>query len=176
MLKENFELLANYNQWMNRKLYDVALELGYVALTKDEGAFFGSIRGTLNHILVGDILWLKRFADHPVQLISLEPLRTMEKPNSLSSLLHENIQALNLARVSLDKVIIQFCKELNDELLSTELNFKDMQENAYQAQFGKLIQHFFNHQTHHRGQITTLFSQRGIDIGSTDLLKCIREL
>ncbi len=39
--------------------------------------------------------------------------------------------------------------------------------------FFSLVMHFFNHQAHHRGQVTTLLSQTGIDIGVTDLLALI---
>ncbi|MEC8081230.1 MAG: DinB family protein, partial [Pseudomonadota bacterium] len=64
-VKAHFELLATYNQWMNNKVYEAALRLENTELTKDRGAFFGSILGTLNHIYVGDIIWLKRFSSHP---------------------------------------------------------------------------------------------------------------
>jgi len=56
-LKKHFELLASYNQWMNSKIYEAATCLSASDLTDDRGAFFGSILGTLNHILVADIIW-----------------------------------------------------------------------------------------------------------------------
>src|SRR5690554_5695870 len=70
-LKDHFELLSNYNQWMNSKVYEAAAHLSATDLAKDRGAFFGSILGTLNHIVVGDTVWLKRFAIHPSCLNSL---------------------------------------------------------------------------------------------------------
>lgn len=64
-LKQHFDLLASYNQWMNSKVYEATSQLTATDLAKDRGAFFGSILGTLNHIVVGDTIWLKRFAQTP---------------------------------------------------------------------------------------------------------------
>ena len=64
-MKSGFSLMATYNQWINTSLYDAAATLGDDAVNLDRGAYFGSILGTLNHILVADTIWLKRFAGHP---------------------------------------------------------------------------------------------------------------
>jgi len=79
-LEATFELAADYNQWMNQRIYQAALKLSAEQLSEDRSVFFGSILGTLNHILVGDTLWLQRFADHPSHLTSLEYVRGLENP------------------------------------------------------------------------------------------------
>ncbi|PCJ28013.1 MAG: damage-inducible protein DinB [SAR86 cluster bacterium] len=175
MLKDNFELMAKYNHWMNEKLFNASEKLSEEELAKDVGAFFESILGTLNHIYVADIIWLKRFAEHPEKLLSLEPLRAIATPETLTSRPYSNIESLRQARFELDAVIVKLCKELTEPMLSSILDYKNMKGNDFQNEFSQLIQHFFNHQTHHRGQISTMFNQFQIDVGATDLLVCIRE-
>ncbi len=174
MLKNNFELMARYNQWVNNKLYDCAASLSADELTQDRGAFFGSIIGTLNHILVADIIWLKRFALHPNHLESLDKLTEVEQPARLNDIFHEDLQALTAARRWLDEHIIELSREVSAEDLASNLEYSDIAGNPYSNVFGELLQHFFNHQTHHRGQLTTLFSQCHVDVGVTDLLMTIR--
>ena len=169
-LKSNFVLMANYNKWMNESIYLAAKALSYEDLTSDRGAFFGSVIGTLNHILVADIIWLKRFASHPEQLSSLDCLSQKALPESLDSILFPNLDALSEERAFLDEVILDFANQLTSEILATNLFYKNTKGVSYTKCFAHLIQHFFNHQTHHRGQTSTLLSQFGVDLGTTDLL------
>ena len=73
-MRDTFKLLASYNEWMNAKIYDAAGSLPYSELTADRGAFFGSVLGTLNHLVVGDRIWLRRFSSHPANHAALDPL------------------------------------------------------------------------------------------------------
>ena len=172
-LKSNFELMADYNQWMNRSIYLAASQLNANDLFENRGAFFGSVIGTLNHVLVGDIIWLKRFADHPLEWKTLDYVRALEKPKSLNDILYHEFRSLESARIKLDRVIKDFVGELNDEVLSSNLLYNNTKGEPFSKNFGHLIQHFFNHQTHHRGQVSTLLYQLGIDVGVTDLLVSI---
>ncbi|ETX11144.1 diguanylate cyclase [Marinomonas ushuaiensis DSM 15871] len=173
-LKSHFTLMAEYNQIMNRNLYDAASKLSVVELTTDQGAFFGSIINTLNHILVGDIIWLKRFASHP--FVSLEYVRALPQPTALNTVLYADLEILKQHREILDNVIVQFASELNDEVLIQPLIYQNTKGIEHQKNCAHLLQHFFNHQTHHRGQVSTLLSQQGIDIGATDLVLLIPDL
>lgn len=101
-LKAHFELLASYNQWINAKIYAAAGELGADELAQDRGAFFGSILGTLNHILVADIIWLKRFAAHPGCLVPLREIVELPDPRSLDQILFDDFAALSEQRSWLD--------------------------------------------------------------------------
>jgi len=175
MQKQNFQLLANYNRWMNEKLFDASSRLDERELRLNKGAFFGSVFGTLNHLMVGDILWLKRFAQNPGKFQSLENIRTASLPASLDAILYEDLGSLRSARQKLDADIILFSEEVTAQQLAEELAYKDFKGNAYADPLGLLVQHLFNHQTHHRGQISTLFSQSDIDIGPTDLMVYVRE-
>ena len=169
MLAENYRLMAEYNRWMNSKLLDAAGQLTQAELKRDSGAFFNSILGTFNHLMVGDIIWLQRFAEHPAGE-PLQGVRDINRPAALSQMLHDNLSSLAQQRRQLDVMICEFCTQLTDEDLAHELEYKNTKGVAFSRRFAYLMQHFFNHQTHHRGQLSTLFSQRGVDIGETDLL------
>jgi uncharacterized damage-inducible protein DinB len=171
-VKAHFELLATYNQWMNNKVYEAALRLDNTELTKDRGAFFGSILGTLNHIYVGDIIWLKRFASHPTSP-SFPDVIELPTPSHLDQILFEDIGDLAKQRAWLDNQIIHWVEQLSDQDLDSLLSYHNTKGIPANKHFGSLILHFFNHQTHHRGQVTTLLSQAGEEVGITDLLALI---
>lgn len=174
-LKENLLLLAEYNQWMNVRLYKSSSELDEESLSKDQGAFFKSVLGTLNHIVVGDIIWLKRIAAELPPYNSLNFIRSLPKPKALDSVIDTNIISLSELRASIDSAILRFISDLREEELSKPISYKDTKNNPYVKELGFLLQHLFNHQTHHRGQVSTLLTQQGIDIGVTDLLSLIPE-
>lgn len=169
--KVSFERLALYNQWMNRRVYEAADKLSLAELNKDRGAYFGSIIGTLNHIMVGDIFWFKRFSDHQAKFQTLEYFRGIDKPGSLGAVVHADLAVLSKERESMDKHIVLFASELTDGAIASTLIYRDSTGNEFSKNFGFLLQHVFNHQTHHRGQVSTLFYQAGIDIGVTDMLE-----
>lgn len=168
--------MAQYNQWMNERLYSAVESLPKASLMADKGAFFGSVIGTLNHILVGDLIWLSRFRDHPGKFSALNELTNLPKPKALNSILFTDLAMLEEARQHLDSIIVALASELSDEALNVSLDYQNTKGESHSKRFGFLLQHFFNHQTHHRGQITTLLSQEGIDIGVTDLLAIIPEM
>ncbi len=172
-LKDHFVLLAAYNQWMNAKIYDAATHLNEADLAQDRGAFFGSILGTLNHIVVADTIWLKRFATHPACATSLQEVAKLANPTSLDQILFSGIAELNNRRDWLDLQIISWIQALDDADLDVVLSYRNTKGVAASKRFSNVILHFFNHQTHHRGQVSTLLSQAGADIGVTDLLMLI---
>ncbi|MPW29902.1 damage-inducible protein DinB [Agarivorans sp. B2Z047] len=165
-----FALMAQYNQVMNRQLYACAAQLNEQQLKQDRKAFFGSIFATLNHILVGDTLWLQRFAKHPKGFSSLVDIAALPRPKALNEIIYEDFTSLEQARVAMDMAIIAFAEQLSSEYLQQALSYTNSKGEAQEKPFELLVLHFFNHQTHHRGQVSTLLSQSGIDLGVTDLL------
>lgn len=175
-MKENFELLARYNRWMNEKVYAAAARMPRADLHADRGAFFGSVFGTLNHLLVADTLWMKRFAKHDARFASLRFMASLPTPVSLAQHLYPEFAELKRARTSMDEVIIALSLEATDADYESPLTYANTSGQVFTRRLAPLMQHVFNHQTHHRGQITTLFSQAGIDVGVTDLaIMCIEE-
>ncbi len=169
-LVQQFELMADYNRWMNENLYGAATNLTPAALAEDRGAFFGSLLGTFNHLMVADTIWLQRFAHHSNRFPSLQPLLKIPTPHSLDEMLFEDFQTLREARHHMDATILAFVNETVESDYEKMLSYKNMNGISFSKPFGPLVQHFFNHQTHHRGQMTVLLSQQGVDYGTTDLL------
>ena len=170
---EHIALMATYNQWMNRKVYDAAAALTHAQLTLDRQAFFGSILGTLNHLMLGDTVWLKRFAEHPANFAALAPLNGVATPSDLEQVAFPSLSELAAHRAWLDQLIIDWANSLHESHLDQRLRYHNMRGVAAEKPFFGLLVHFFNHQTHHRGQVTTLLSQAGVDVGVTDLLALI---
>jgi len=149
--------MARYNQWMNGKVYAAAAELSDAERKRDRGAFFGSIHGTLNHLYIGDRAWLFRFRGWPLDFKG-----PRDQPFSDFGRLQE-------ARVRLDGEIIEWAASVRD-------TFGDSPYSFYSVTYGKhltlpgwaTVVQMFNHQTHHRGQVTTLLTQAGKDVGVTD--------
>lgn len=172
---DDIVLLAQYNADMNRKLYDAAATLPPDEATADRGAFFGSLLGTMNHLLAGDTIWLTRFAGHPSAFRALAPLRYAPPPSGLRHAFGDSVAALRPQREHLDGLIGALAAELRPQDLEQTFSYRTMSGQAFHKRFGSVLLHFFNHQTHHRGQASTLLMQAGVDIGVTDLLVWIPE-
>jgi uncharacterized damage-inducible protein DinB len=166
-------MMATYNQWMNAKLYDAAAKLPAAELSRERGAFFGSILGTLNHLVVGDTIWLKRFAEHPSKPAALDPIRALPQPSALNQVLFTSLAELKARRDLIDAAINVWAAALTDADLAHILHYANSKGIRGQRRLSSLVTHFFNHQTHHRGQCTTLLFQAGQDVGVTDLLALI---
>ena len=168
-LTRHVALMAHYNQWMNTRLYAAAAALGEDRIREDRGAFFGSILATLHHIYTADVHWLRRFADGVPELRSLDPVRRMDLPDLVRGITYPDFDRLRREREALDRVIVAFAEEAGDTVYERVLHYTNSAGERHAKRFALLVAHFFNHQTHHRGQVTTLFSQYGVDVGDTDL-------
>lgn len=158
---------------MNTRLYEAAMSLSEKELVTDRKAPFSSMIGILNHLVVGDTLWLKRFAAHPANYAALEPILNLPVPTSLDQILFADIQSLSNHRKLLDQVITKLGHSLKDDDLEHVLTYTNVKGVVAHKNFFSLLMHFFNHQTHHRGQATTLLWQSNVDIGVTDLLALV---
>lgn len=161
--------MAAYNRWMNDKVYAAAAELPLTEVMADCGAFFGSIHGTLSHIAMADTIWLQRFAHHPAGYAALEPLRGSPIQRDLAAQPFGDLAALTGHRRSLDGVIEAWAEAVTEGDLNHALEYTNTRGETFHKPYFFLIMHFFNHQTHHRGQVTTLLAQAGVDVGVTDL-------
>ena len=167
--------MSRYNQWLNHKIYQAALQLGNEKIQTSQNAFFDSIIGTLNHIYVADIIWLNRFAQHPINYQALQNLPEIDNLTALDQIASNSIKELSNLRKELDNIIIEWCQEINLDDLESNLQYANTKGVQYSKNLGELIHNFFNHQTHHRGQVSTLIYQQGVDIGVTDLLAVIQD-
>jgi uncharacterized damage-inducible protein DinB len=162
-------VMAEYNRWMNLRLYDAASKLPEAALLEDRQAFFGSLFNTMSHIAVADLIWLHRFAQDPDLAALGQSMRGLPSPTSLREQVATSLPELRELRVRLDKSIVQLAGIVTDKKLAQIIRYSNTSGQVQAKNLSLLLQHFFNHQTHHRGQASTLLFQAGIDIGVTDL-------
>jgi len=158
MRAEHTRVLAAYNAWINDKLYAACATLPDEERKRNRGAFFGSIHGTLNHLLLADSIWMGRFEGKPFAF------------RGLDQELFASFDELRAQRREMDARIERWAGGLTEAALDAKLEFKSaLTKKTHAPTLWKLVAHFFNHQTHHRGQITTLLSQAQVDYGVTDL-------
>lgn len=158
-MRDHFQMMASYNAWCNERLYDAAARLSDADYRADLGAFFKSVHGTFNHILVGDRVWLSRFTG------------TGPVPTALDEILYDDFDSLWIARRKEDARIVGFAESLDADKLATVMQYRALSQ-PVDVTFPMLpaLHHFFNHQTHHRGQATALLTRLGVTVPSLDLV------
>lgn len=161
--------LARYNRWMNDKLYALGATLSDEKRKRDLGAFFKSIHGTFNHLLLADRIWLTRLTGESVAPGFMGP-----GISSLDQELCTDFEELRKERALTDDQISAWVSDLTEERLAAPLIFMRRGQRQ-EVPLWWTVSHLFNHQTHHRGQITTLFTQQGCVPGVTDLFAMLRE-
>ena len=153
--------MAQYNLWQNNSLYQAADTLSANERLKDRGAFFGSIHGTLSHLLWGDQIWLSRFAGTPKPAVASIP-----ESNSMVA----DWDELSAQRKTMDQRILDWANGLADADVTGDLTwFSGAVGREVSKPKGMLITHMFNHQTHHRGQVHAMLTQAGARPDDTDL-------
>ncbi|MEQ1508759.1 MAG: DinB family protein, partial [Myxococcota bacterium] len=155
---------ARYNRWMNDKVYDAAARLDDEERKRDRGAFFGSIHNVLNHLLVADRIWLGRLAGRTPEpgFLGVDGIRTLDQE------LASDFETLRRERAETDAAIDAWVATLSADGLGRTLRMVRRGE-TLEVPLWWVVTQLFNHQTHHRGQITTLLHQAGQDVGATDL-------
>ncbi len=148
-MKAHYLMFAGYNRWANARLYDAAAALDDAQYRQDCGAFFGSVHRTLNHLLATDRIWLKRLSG------------IGEPPDRLDAVLHGDLASLRAAREAEDGRIAGFIASLDDATIATAVvHYRRVStpEPIEQA-LAPALAHWFNHQTHHRGQVHAILTQ-----------------
>ncbi len=158
-----------YNRWMNDKLCGLAATLSDEGRKRDGGAFFKSIHGTLNHLLLADRVWLARFKGVAAPDAHMAPgIRSLDQE------LYVDFEDLRRERALTDEELTAWVSALTHEQLAAPLVYMRRGQRQ-EAPLWWAVAHLFNHQTHHRGQVTTLLTQQGCDPGVTDLFAMLRE-
>jgi uncharacterized damage-inducible protein DinB len=147
MMLAHFRVFAGYNTWANALVYDQAAKLSDADYRADRGAFFKSVHGTLNHLLVADRIWMHRFTGDG------------ETTQLLDAILHESFNDLRAARAAEDARIETFIDGLDEDQLARAFSYRAISRPAQVEQtLDAALAHFFNHQTHHRGQVHCLLT------------------
>lgn len=149
-MKQHFMMFAAYNQWANSRIYDAALDLTDEEFNRPVGAFFGSLMGTLNHLLVADRIWMKRFTGEG------------DAPTSLDAIVHRALGALSMAREAEDRRIVEWVDGLSEKALVGRFTYMTVTDMRTVSQrLAPALSHLFNHQTHHRGQAHAILTILG---------------
>ncbi len=163
-MRSHFLRMAKYNSWANARLYGMARGLPDELYRKNVGAFFGSLHGTLNHLLVTDRIWMRRFTG------------TGDSPKKLNAILFEDLPSLEFARKEEDARIMRYVDGLTDDEIDKNLDYTTTSGVPQRNVLRDLLAHLFNHQTHHRGQAHTILTVLGIpEPQPLDLLAMLRE-
>ena len=153
-----YQLMAEYNCWMNQSLYSVCLIIPDEKRKQDLGAFFKSIHGTLNHLLYGDKAWMGRFTNKSFSV------------TAIGQELYADFEELRVEREKMDQQILEWSMKLDPVWLRQPFEYTSNVDGKRRVLTTSiLVTHMFNHQTHHRGQITTLIKQLGYEPGVTDI-------
>jgi uncharacterized damage-inducible protein DinB len=143
----HFRMFGHYNAWANRRLYDAAAQLGDQEYRADRGAFFKSVHGTLNHLLATDRIWMQRFTG------------AGDAPDRLDAILFETFDELRRAREAEDRRIIDFVDGLDDARIGGTIRYRRVSTpEQFEQPLAPALAHWFNHQTHHRGQVHALLT------------------
>ncbi|SHG50458.1 DinB family protein [Bradyrhizobium erythrophlei] len=144
---EHYRMFAHYNAWANSRLYETAARLSSEQYRADRGAFFKSVHGTLNHLLVTDRIWMHRFTGQG------------DAPNRLDAILFETFDELRAAREAEDRRILGFVEGLDDRRIEGTIKYRRVSSpEEFEQALAPALAHWFNHQTHHRGQVHALLT------------------
>lgn len=158
-MKQHFRMFAAYNAWANQRIYEAAATLSDEEYRRDVRAFFRSMHGTLNHVLVGDSVWMLRFTGEG------------ESPKALDTILHEDFEGLSAARRAMDERIVDWVDGLDALAFAGRFTYITVTDvRTVSQRLAPALAHFFNHQTHHRGQAHAILSQLGHEPPSLDLV------
>jgi uncharacterized damage-inducible protein DinB len=172
---DQYVALARYNTWMNERLYGVVAALSDDERRRDLGAFFRSIHGTLNHILLADRAWLGRFTRDRAIAESRDAAGVpIPMTGRLDQALYDDFGDLGRERGATDAVIERWVGTLDTDALTRPFRYRGTSGHEFEHPLWWAVSHFFNHQTHHRGQVTTLLTQLGRDPGVTDMIALLR--
>jgi uncharacterized damage-inducible protein DinB len=164
-MKTRYTMFAGYNAWANRRLYDAAAQLGDADYRADRGVFFRSMHGTLNHLLTADWVWMHRFTGQG------------PAPERLDTINHEQLADLRAAREAEDRRIAQYIESLDDTTLAGSIRYRRISTpDEFVQPLMPALDHFFNHQTHHRGQAHSVLCSFGRRDLVLDLLAYQREV
>lgn len=162
-MKEHLATMAAYSTWANARLGAACAQLSGPELRRDEGAFFRSVHGTLNHLIVADRIWQARFIGAPDPGLALD-----EQPC-------DDMPALAAARIEADAAWERIVAEIPAARLSEDLVYRTTAGIPMRTKTGETLMHVFNHQTHHRGQIHAMLTRIAGEAPPLDLLFFIRE-
>jgi uncharacterized damage-inducible protein DinB len=149
-MKPHFLMMARYNAWANLRLYKMAGALPEELYRREVGVYFKSLHGTLNHLLVTDRIWMRRLTGEG------------SHPNKLNAIAFDDFASLQAARTSEDLRIVNYTENLQEADIEKELDYTTLNGTPQRQPICEILAHWFNHQTHHRGQAHAILTLVGV--------------
>ena len=163
-MKTHFAMMARYNSWANARLFRMASALQDELYRKEIGAYFRSLHGTLNHLLVADRIWMRRLTG------------VGHHPDVLNAILFDDLPSLHAARVQEDGRISGFLQGLEESAFEEMSDYRTLNGTPQRQRRREILAHLFNHETHHRGQAHAILTVLGVtEPDPLDLLIMLRE-
>ena len=163
-MKNLFQAFARYNGSVNQSVSELLEPLKKEQIMMETKAYYPSIFETLLHNLIADLNWLRRYRDALKEnkaLNSDKPLSLEEK--SLRVEFESDYKRYFQYRKQVDELMIQFVNELEERQMDSTIRYKNYKGEEIEKELWKTFLHWFNHQTHHRGQVSVLLDLIGID-------------
>lgn len=158
MTPTQVRMMAAYGAWMNDRLLAGCGRLSDADRRRDLGAFFKSVHGTFDHINYGDVAWMGRLTGSPMP------------SKRIGEIMDESWSDLAARRRALDDQVAEWSCSVTEAWLADSMSYVSVNDGKTRIlPRWVLVTNMFNHGTHHRGQLTTLMKQLGIDPGVTDL-------
>ncbi len=173
-MKQIYALLAEYNAHANGLLLDVLQRAPEGLVTKEAGSYFGSILGVLNHILRSDLGWLSRLHASQPTLHSLAGVAATFDPATAPRQLYDNLAGFAKRRREVDAVFAALAADLTDQVLRGEVRFVSSKGEQESFVIGEILLHIFNHQTHHRGQVSQMLDAAGVQHDFSNISTVLR--
>lgn len=167
--------MALYNQRINEQLMAKCLNLPIEVLAQDTHSFFPNIISYWNHILFGDLILLGRLALNDVGGLTVKDMSSFPSAKSPQDIYHSDLSELAVLRTQVDELIIRYCQNLSETDCEQFISYVTTEGESITKLVADVTQHMFNHQTHHRGQLTCVLSQFGVDYGCMDLPVIVSE-
>lgn len=156
MLLESLCDMLAYDTWANKRLFEAAAQLEAAQFTAAGAASFGSVRGTLAHLINAQHLWLARLRG--------------EQPGESGAEVAADCAAMRAAWERVDAATHAYVATLGEADMAQIIHYANTQgePNAYPA--WQLLFHMVNHSAQHRSEVAMMLTEFGHSPGWFDFL------
>lgn len=168
--RRHFTQLARYNRSVNRALVESLLQLPAGTLVEPRGAYFRSIQGILDHLITCDINWLRRFRELFPDAEPLSRPRLAPAGHAWKNFSFPDFAEFRRERTVVDDLFVDWIALADVSRFGEVLSYRDSHDKPLRYFFRDALSHVFNHQTHHRGQLSQILDELEIEHDWSNLI------